>query len=101
VDGRPNRSNIAAFSNYFDVYCGRYLTFSRAKTTFNFFSLNVILHSGEKTWWTREFTKEYLPFVVSNSSLSTLEGILQKQGIYRVIRESFTFEICEKTLCLM
>ncbi|XP_020620647.1 lipase maturation factor 2-like isoform X6 [Orbicella faveolata] len=44
----------------------------------------VLFHpSGEKTWWTREFTREYLPFVVSNSSLSTLEGMLQKQGIYR------------------
>ncbi|KAL9955341.1 hypothetical protein ACROYT_G036649 [Oculina patagonica] len=44
----------------------------------------VLTHpSGEKAWWTREFTKEYLPFVVSNSSLSILEGMLEKQGIYR------------------
>ena len=63
--------------------------------------LFLVLDSGEKTWWMREFQREYLPFVVSNSSLSTLEGMLQKQGIYRVTRESFRFEICEKTLGLM
>lgn len=45
----------------------------------------VLFHSrgGDKAWWTREFTREYLPFVVSNSSLSTLENMLQQQGIYR------------------
>ena len=47
---------------------------------------NVILDSSDKAWWTREFTKEYLPFVVSNSSLSILEGMLEKQGIYRVTK---------------
>ena len=61
-----------------------YLTLIRARPIIIFF-VNVILNSIEKTWWTREFTREYLPFVVSNSSLSTLEGMLQKQGIYRVM----------------
>ena len=51
---------------------------------------NVVLSSSEKAWWTREFTKEYLPFVVSNSSLSILEDMLEKQGIYRVT--SFKFD---------
>lgn len=44
---------------------------------------NVAINSNEKAWWTREFTKEYLPFVVSNSSLSILEGLLEKYGVYR------------------
>ena len=61
-----------------------YLTLIRARPTVIFF-VDVILNSSEKTWWTREFTREYLPFVVSNNSLSTLEGMLQKQGIYRVM----------------
>ncbi|XP_068762441.1 lipase maturation factor 2-like [Montipora capricornis] len=44
----------------------------------------VLLHSStDKAWWTREFTKEYLPFVVSNSSLSTLEAMLETYGVYR------------------
>lgn len=50
---------------------------------------NVVLSSSEKAWWTREFTKEYLPFVVSNSSLSILEDMLEKQGIYRVTSAKF------------
>ncbi|XP_074638203.1 lipase maturation factor 2-like isoform X1 [Acropora palmata] len=44
----------------------------------------VLLHSStEKAWWTREFSKEYLPFLISNSSLSTLEAILEGYGVYR------------------
>lgn len=44
----------------------------------------VLFHpSGEKAWWTREFNREYLPFVVNNSSLSTLENMLEKKRIYR------------------
>ncbi|KAK2569033.1 Lipase maturation factor 2 [Acropora cervicornis] len=44
----------------------------------------VLLHSStEKAWWTREFSKEYLPFLIRNSSLSTLEAILEGYGVYR------------------
>lgn len=44
----------------------------------------VLLHpSTEKAWWTREFSKEYLPFLISNSSLATLEAILEGYGVYR------------------
>ena len=48
------------------------------------FVVYLIINSSEKAWWTREFTKEYLPFVVGNSSLSILEGMLEKYRIYRV-----------------
>jgi len=51
----------------------------------------VLTHpSTEKAWWTREFSKEYLPFVVSNSSLSILEDMLEK---YRIYRPNFTPEV--------
>ncbi|CAH3132477.1 unnamed protein product [Porites lobata] len=51
----------------------------------------VLLHpSTGKAWWRREFVKEYLPFVVSNSSLSELEALLEK---YRVYRRNFAPEV--------
>lgn len=44
----------------------------------------ISINSTEKAWWTREFSKEYLPFLISNSSLATLEAILEGYGVYRV-----------------
>ena len=45
---------------------------------------NFFISSTEKAWWRREFVKEYLPFVASNSSLSELEALLEKYRVYRV-----------------
>ena len=73
TERRKQKQTIPDYVRHFIVNCTKSLTL-----------LNFSLNSGEKAWWTREFNREYLPFVVNNSSLSTLEDMLEKKRIYRV-----------------
>ncbi|XP_048584613.1 lipase maturation factor 2 isoform X2 [Nematostella vectensis] len=47
---------------------------------------DVLLESStntSKAWWSREFSREYLPFIISNDTLSDLERMLLEFRIFR------------------